>query len=155
MSPDWITKIPRIDPHALFQEFKTHPFVRTLLEGGKAVSYGAKAVPEGGYYSLPRLFADGLLIVGDSAGFLNSQRLKGIHLAIKSGMLAAETLLQAVLADDGSAAVLSQYADAFEASWARDELWKVRNFRQAFQNSVWGRDGPCRLAVRDEWPRAA
>ena len=130
-------KDPRIDPHALFQEFKTHPFVRTLLEGGKAVSYGAKAVPEGGYYSLPRLFADGLLIVGDSAGFLNSQRLKGIHLAIKSGMLAAETLLQAVLADDGSAAVLSQYADAFEASWARDELWKVRNFRQAFQNSVW------------------
>src|ERR1700719_1976008 len=77
------------DPHAAFQEFKTHPFVRKILEGGKLVRYGAKTVPYGGWYSMPKSFIDGGLIIGDSASLLNSQRLKGIHTAIKSGMLAA------------------------------------------------------------------
>ena len=75
---------PRFDPHEAFQEFKTHPFVRPILEGGKLVRYGAKTVPVGGWYSMPRTYVDGGLIIGDSASFLNSQRLKGIHLAIKT-----------------------------------------------------------------------
>lgn len=128
---------PHTDPHHLFQQFKTHPFVRRLLEDGRAVSYGAKAIPEGGYYAMPRVFADGLLIVGDSAGMLNAQRLKGIHLAVKSGMMAAETILEALNAGDFSASRLQGYEQRFARSWARKELWKVRNFRQAFQKGFW------------------
>ena len=125
------------DGHDLLQKWKTHPFLRTLLDGGKLISYGAKAIPEGGYYAMPRLYADGMVIVGDSAGFLNAQRLKGIHLAVKSGMLAAEAIFRALLRNDFSAASLKGYAEAFERSGARDELWKVRNFRQAFQRGFW------------------
>ncbi|MFQ5929857.1 MAG: 4Fe-4S dicluster domain-containing protein [Acidobacteriota bacterium] len=128
---------PCLDAHHLFQEFKTHPFIREILEGGKVLSYGAKTIPEGGYYSMPRFYANGLLIVGDSAGFLNAQRLKGIHLAIKSGMLAAETIFEALLKGDRSAATLKSYQDRFENSWAKGELWRVRNFRQAFQRGFW------------------
>ena len=128
---------PRTDTHHLFQQFKTHPFVRELLEGGKAICYGAKAIPEGGYYSMPRLYGPGVVIVGDSGGFLNVQRLKGIHLAIKSGMLASETILEAFLRNDYSAEVLKGYGEQFEKSWAREELWRVRNFRQAFQKGWW------------------
>ncbi len=128
---------PRLDGHQLFQQFKAHPWVREMLKGGEPVSYGAKAIPEGGYYSMPRLEASGLLITGDSAGFLNAQKLKGIHLAVKSGMLAAETILDAFVAGDFSAGVLGGYRERFEKSWAREELWKVRNFRQAFQRGFW------------------
>jgi len=128
---------PRMDAHRLFQQFKTNPLVRELLKEGRLVSYGAKAIPEGGYYSMPRLYSDGLLIAGDSAGFLNAQRLKGIHLAVKSGMMAAETIFEALLRDDYSSATLQGYETRFEASWAKEELWKVRNFRQAFQKGFW------------------
>lgn len=128
---------PRTDPHRLLQSLKRHPFVQKILEGGEVVSYGAKAIPEGGYYSMPRLHAAGLMIVGDSGGFLNSQRLKGIHLAVKSGMLAAEAAFEALLKADYSAEGLQKYPQAFEGSWARDELWKVRNFRQTFQGGLW------------------
>lgn len=128
---------PCTDGHHLLQTFKTHPWVREMLEGGRVVSYGAKAIPEGGYYSMPRLYADGLLIVGDSGGFLNAQRLKGIHLAVKSGMLAAETIFQALLRNDFSAGVLQGYQERFNKSWAKEELWRVRNFRQAFQRGFW------------------
>jgi electron-transferring-flavoprotein dehydrogenase len=122
----------RLDPHALFVKWKQHPAIRALLEGGKVVRYGAKAVPEGGYFAMPRLFGDGFVLVGDNAGFLNASTLKGIHLSIKSGMLAAEAIADALVADDASAAKLARYADLFEASWAKDELWGVRNWRQAF-----------------------
>lgn len=128
---------PMTDGHELLQQFKQHPFVRSLLEGGKVISYGAKAIPEGGYYSMPQLYADGMLLVGDSGGFLNPQRLKGIHLAIKSGMLAAETIFEALLEADYSSRALSRYQDSFEKSWAREELWRARNFRQMFQNGFW------------------
>ncbi len=128
---------PHLDGHHLFQEFKSHPWVSELLEGGEPISYGAKAIPEGGYYSMPQLQAGGLLVTGDSAGFLNAQKLKGIHLAIKSGMLAAETILDAFVAGDFSAPALQGYQRRFEESWAREELWKVRNFRQAFQKGFW------------------
>jgi Electron transfer flavoprotein-ubiquinone oxidoreductase, 4Fe-4S len=82
---------PRLDPQHLLQEFKKHPFVAKLLQGGHMIRYGAKSLPYGGWWSIPPVSGDGWMILGDSAGFLNSQRLKGIHLAIKSGMLAAET----------------------------------------------------------------
>ena len=87
---------PRIDPQHVLQEFKKHPFIAKLLEGGKMVRYGAKSLPYGGWWCIPPLAGDGWMILGDSAGFLNSQRLKGIHLAIKSGMLAAETAFDAM-----------------------------------------------------------
>jgi electron-transferring-flavoprotein dehydrogenase len=128
---------PCTDAHLLFQKFKQHPLVKEILEGGRILSYGAKAIPEGGYYSMPRLYADGLLMVGDTAGFLNAQRLKGIHLAIKSGMLAAESILEAFQKNDFTSGTLKGYADRFEKSWAKDELWQVRNFRQAYQRGFW------------------
>src|SRR6266511_864426 len=97
---------PLIDPHAEFQRFKSHPFLARLLKGGKMIRYGAKAIAAGGWHAMPRMYADGVLIVGDSAGFLNAARLKGIHSAIKSGMLAAETIFAALLAGDFSASNL-------------------------------------------------
>ena len=127
---------PTSDPHANLQQFKTHPMVRALLEGGKPVSYGAKAIPEGGYWAMPKLSADGLLLCGDTAGFLNGARLKGIHLAIKSGMLAAETLFECLLAGDFSKQRLAGYEKRFEASWAREELHGVRNFHQGFDHGA-------------------
>jgi len=125
-------KNPTLDPHHEFQRYKTHPAIRELLEGGKMIGAGAKAIPEGGYYSMPRMHGDGFLIVGDSAGYLNGARLKGIHLAIKSGMLAAETAFGALMAGEMSRDRLSGYERAFEESWARKELWSQRNFHQAF-----------------------
>jgi electron-transferring-flavoprotein dehydrogenase len=128
---------PLFDPHEAFQKFKTHPFVRRILEGGKLVRYGAKTVPYGGWYSMPRSFVDGGLIIGDSASLLNSQRLKGIHTAIKSGMLAAETIYEALCAGDTSAKALAAYPAKIEKSWLKEELWAVRNFHQAFHGGLW------------------
>lgn len=128
---------PRFDPHNAFQRFKTHPLVKALLEGGEMVRYGAKTIPEGGYFSIPRTAVDGALIAGDSAGFLNSQRLKGIHLAMKTGMLAAETVFAALIKGDYSGASLAAYENKWRSSWVRDELWKVRNFHQGFEKGFW------------------
>ena len=128
---------PRFDPHEAFQQFKTHPFVRRILEGGKLVRYGAKTVPTGGWYSMPRTYLDGGLIIGDSASFLNSQRLKGIHMAIKTGMLAAETIFEALRAGDTSAKSLSVFPRKVEQSWVAKELRSVRNFHQGFQHGLW------------------
>ena len=126
----------RLDPHALFVEWKKHPAIARLLAGGKVLRYGAKTVPEGGYFAMPRLYGEGYVLVGDSAGFLNASTLKGIHLAIKSGLLAAEALAEALAAGDTSRARLARYAELFEASWARAELWGVRNWRQAFDQGL-------------------
>lgn len=130
-------KDPFFDPHEAFQRFKTHPFVRRILAGGKLLRYGAKTIPEGGWYSMPRPYTAGGLIIGDSASFLNGQRLKGIHLGIKSGMLAAETIFEALAAGDTSAEKLSAFQKKVEASWIRKELWAVRNFHQSFQGGLW------------------
>src|SRR6202167_6326636 len=108
---------PRFDPREAFQEFKTHPLVRPILQGGRIACYGAKTVPVGGWYSMPRTFVDGGLIVGDSASFLNSQRLKGIHMALKSGMLAAETIFEALRTGDASAKMLEAFPRKVEQSW--------------------------------------
>ena len=128
---------PRTDPHHVFQSFKEHPFVRSLLEGAKIVRYGAKSLPYGGWNSMPKLYGNGWMLAGDSAGFLNSQRLKGIHLAIKSGMLAAETAFVALLREDASARQLAAYKARVDASWIREELYPVRNFHQAFEHGLW------------------
>ncbi len=128
---------PLFDAHAAFQNFKTHPFVRRILDGGELIRYGAKALPEGGWYSMPRVYVDGGLIVGDSASLLNSQRLKGIHIAIKSGMLAAETSYEALCAGDFSARMLSQLKTKIDQSWIKQELWPVRNFHQGFRHGLW------------------
>jgi electron-transferring-flavoprotein dehydrogenase len=128
---------PRFDPHEAFQKFKTHRFVRRILEGGKLVRYGAKTVPYGGWYSMPRNYVNGGLIIGDSASLLNSERLKGIHTAIKSGMLAAETIYEALCAQDASVKTLEEYPKKIEQSWLKTELWSVRNFHQAFHGGLW------------------
>jgi electron-transferring-flavoprotein dehydrogenase len=129
-------KNPTLDPHHEFQRFKLHPSVRQILEGGKMIAAGAKAIPEGGYFAMPRQYGDGFMILGDSAGYLNGARLKGIHLAIKSGILAAETAFHALLNEDYSSQQLSEYEALFEASWAKDEMWSQRNFHQAFEHGV-------------------
>jgi electron-transferring-flavoprotein dehydrogenase len=128
---------PRVDPHQRFQEFKTHPYVRSILEGGSLFSYGAKAIPEGGYWSQPQYYFDGGMIVGDSAGFLNSMRLKGIHLAFKTGMLAAQCAFEALETNDFSAKRLRRFEELVENSWVKEELWKVRNFHQGFERGFW------------------
>jgi len=129
-------KDPRLDPHHVMQTFKTHPFMRQLLDGGKMIRYGAKTMPYGGWFAVPPLAGDGWMLTGDSAGFVNSQRLKGIHLAIKSGMLAAESAYEALVNGDFSANQLSSYQSRVDESWIREELWKVRNFHQGFEHGM-------------------
>jgi electron-transferring-flavoprotein dehydrogenase len=120
---------PTFDLHREFQRFKTHPFVRAILEGGECLRYGAKAIPGGGLYAMPRLFGDGWLLAGDAAGAVNMARLKGVHLALKTGMLAGEAAFRALKSGEA----LRSYQEAFEASWAFEELRKTRNFRAAFK----------------------
>ncbi|MBC5806713.1 MAG: electron transfer flavoprotein-ubiquinone oxidoreductase [Candidatus Eremiobacter antarcticus] len=125
-------KNPMLEPHAEFQRFKMHPSVAALLAGGQMIRYGAKAIPEGGWFSMPRPFGEGFLLIGDSAGMLNPLKLKGIHLGMKSGMLAAETCYDAVAASDSSALRLSAYQERIDRSWIRRDLYSARNFHQAF-----------------------
>ena len=132
-SPD-----PTNDPHYRFQQFKNHPSIRKILDGGTMLHYGAKTIPEGGYYAMPRLYDDGLLLVGDGAGFLNSMRLKGIHLAIQSGMMAAETTIDAIRSDDYSSKSMAGMQKRFEASGSKTELFKVRNYHQGFESGLIG-----------------
>lgn len=128
---------PLIDPHSEFQAFKTHPAVSKILAGGKMVKYGAKSINAGGYNTMPRLYADGLLLIGDSASFLNGQRIKGIHTAMKSGMIAAEAIVTALDHEDYSTETLSLFEDKFNMSWIYDELYPVRNFHSSFQKGRW------------------
>jgi electron-transferring-flavoprotein dehydrogenase len=128
---------PFLDPHGLFQSFKEHPLLKGLLQGGKMVRYGARTISEGGWYSIPRPYADGVLLVGEAAGYLNAMRLKGVHLALKTGMLAAETALDALVAGDASVTELKRFEEKVEASSVKRELWQVRNFHQAFKGGLW------------------
>jgi len=122
---------PWFDPHRKFQQFKTHPAIRELLDGGELVEYGAKAIPLGGHYAVPRLAVHGAMLLGDAAGLLNSQKLKGIHLAMKSGMLAAETAFTAITNGDASRQTLVGYERGVEESYIGDDLRGVRNVHQA------------------------
>ena len=128
---------PLLDPHAEFQLYKTHPHIAKILEGGKMIRYGAKTTTAGGYFAMPRMYADGVLLAGDCAGFLNPQRLKGIHSAIKSGMLAAETIFEALKKGDYSANQLQQYEQRVNESWIIPELRSVRNFHAGFKHGRW------------------
>jgi electron-transferring-flavoprotein dehydrogenase len=125
-------KDPLFDPHMAFNRFKQHPTIAELLAGGTMVRYGAKAMPEGGWNTIPQTYADGVLIAGDAGGFVNSMRLKGIHLAMRTGMLAAETAFEAVRSGDASTSKLRSYQDRIDASPVRAELYPVRNVHQAF-----------------------
>jgi electron-transferring-flavoprotein dehydrogenase len=125
-------KDPMFDPHIAFQHFKRHPLIASMLQGATLVRYGAKALPEGGWYTVPKLYAGGALIAGDAAGFMNSARLKGIHLAMRSGMLAAETCFEAMRRGDTSEAALQAYESRVASSAIRAELYPVRNVHQAF-----------------------
>ncbi len=132
---------PYLSPFEEFQRFKTHPEIRKIFEGGRRIAYGARALVEGGYQCLPKLSFPGGVLVGDAAGFLNVPRIKGIHTAMKSAMLAAEAVFGSLAAesqesyDSSSEAV--RYADLFQASWLHDELHGVRNIRPSFKWGLW------------------
>lgn len=128
---------PSIDPHSEFQKFKTHPEIAKILSNGKMLKYGAKVINAGGYYTMPKFYADGVLLVGDCASFLNAQRIKGIHTAMKSGMLAAEVILSALKNDDYTVQTLQLFENKVNQSWIYDELYTVRNFHAAFQKGRW------------------
>jgi electron-transferring-flavoprotein dehydrogenase len=130
-------KDPNIDPHLEFQKFKTHPKVAEVLKGGNMIKYGAKSINTSGYWTMPKLYADGVLIVGDSGSFLNGQRIKGIHTAMKSGMLAAETIVTAFEHQDFTSKTLRHYDEKVNLSWIYDELHPVRNFHASFQSGRW------------------
>ena len=125
-------KDPLFDPHTAFNRFKQHPFVSKLLEDGHMIRYGAKALPEGGWNTIPQVFMNGGLIAGDAGGYMNSMRLKGIHLAMRTGMLAAETAFEAVRKGDTSLATMKTYQDRIDNSPVKAELYPVRNVHQAF-----------------------
>src|SRR5919112_3242633 len=116
-------------PHDLLQLFKTHPLVRKILEGGERVAWGAKALPGGGYWSMPKVAMPGALLVGDSAGMVDTVALKGVHHSIRSGMLAAESIYAALKRESDD---FSGYEDAVERSSITKELYEVRNTRQPF-----------------------
>ncbi|XHO63404.1 Electron transfer flavoprotein-ubiquinone oxidoreductase [Burkholderia ambifaria] len=120
---------PYLSPFEEFQRYKTHPSIRAFLEGGKRVSYGARAITAGGLLSLPKTVFPGGALIGDDAGFLNASRIKGSHAAIKTGMLAADAAFDAVQAGRQSDE-LNAYPDAFKQSWLYTELYRARNFKQ-------------------------
>ncbi|WP_027283668.1 electron transfer flavoprotein-ubiquinone oxidoreductase [Rubritepida flocculans] len=129
---------PWLSPFEEFQRFKQHPAVRPMLEGGKRIAYGARALNEGGFQSIPRLVFPGGALIGDAAGFLNVPKIKGTHTAMKSGMLAAEAVAEA-LAAEARPAVLEAYPRRLEASWVWEELRAVRNIRPGFAKfGFWG-----------------
>jgi electron-transferring-flavoprotein dehydrogenase len=127
---------PRLDAHEEFNRWKAHPHIRRFIEGGEVVSYGAKVIPEGGYFSLPRLYAPGALLTGDSAGFVTVSQLKGVHYAMKTGMLAAEQAFEAVLSGDTSDTALAGYEAKVRNHPMMDAFWRDRNFRHSFRGNL-------------------
>ncbi len=128
---------PYLSPYEEMQRFKTHPAIKPLLEGGRRVAYGARALVEGGFQSLPKLSFPGGVLIGDTAGFLNVPKIKGNHTAMKSGMVAADALAAHLqeTSDYGSECVA--YAQALEQSWVWSELKAVRNIRPGFHRGLW------------------
>jgi len=132
-------KNPYLSPFDEFQRFKTHPAIRPVFEGGSRISYGARALNEGGLQSLPKLVFPGGALIGCEAGTLNVPKIKGTHTAMKSGMLAAEAAFGAIVEAGGGApaAELSAYGASFERSWIHRELHRARNFRPSFKFGLW------------------
>ncbi|MDJ0973010.1 MAG: electron-transfer flavoprotein:ubiquinone oxidoreductase [Planctomycetota bacterium] len=129
-----------LDVHMKLQELKTHPFVQKILDGGEMLEWGAKTIPEGGFYALTeRRHSDGLVVLGDAAGMVEVASLKGIHYAMQSGIYAARAIFQALKKGDTSSATLKAYDDAFMESYVRKDLKKRRNMRLAFKSGfLWG-----------------
>jgi electron-transferring-flavoprotein dehydrogenase len=130
---------PLLEPYQAFLSFKKHPLIADIIQGGKVLQQGAKTLPAGGYYTMPRLALDGAVIVGDSASMLNIQKLKGIHTGMKSGMLAAEAAFGALEKEDYSAETLRVYERNVAESWIQKELYAARNFGQALSKKGLGK----------------
>lgn len=128
---DW--QYQDLSPQKELELLKAHPFVARLIEGGQVLISGVKTIPEGGYYAVPRLYASGALLVGDAAGFVNMEKIKGIHYAIRSGMAAADAVYEALARGDCSEVTLAGYQRNLEARKVLDELYHARNFRQSFK----------------------
>jgi len=126
---------PHLSPFEEFQRFKTHPSIRPIFEGGRRVAYGARALNEGGFQSIPELTCPGAAIIGCAAGFLNVPKIKGSHNAMKTGMIAAEAAF-AALRNEGDK-VLEDYPANLKKSWVWDELYRVRNIRPSFRWGMW------------------
>lgn len=122
---------PYLNPYEEMQRFKQHPVIRDVLEGGKRVSYGARAINKGGFQAIPQLTFPGGMLIGCDAGFMNYAKIKGSHNAMKTGMLAAEAIFEALQADNPGGDSLSSYTEKFKASWVYDELWRSRNVAPA------------------------
>lgn len=127
-----------LDVHLMLQHLKNHPLFKAILDGGQLVEWGAKTIPEGGYYSLPsRLHGDGLLMAGDCVGMVNVPALKGIHYAMQAGIFAAETIFEALKKDDVSAGALSGYDTKVKESFIGKDLYATRNMRLAFKDGFY------------------
>ena len=129
-------KDPTFDIHAAMQVWKTHPEVAKFIEGGTILEFGAKTLPEGGWYSVPKYYEDNLMIVGDSAGFLSTPRLKGVHLAVRSGICAAQAAALALIKGDTSESALSKYKELVNDSFIYKELYPTRNMRAVMQQGM-------------------
>ncbi len=130
---------PTLSPYQEMQRLKTHPAIRKILEGGRRISYGARALNEGGWQSIPKLTFPGGLLIGDSAGFLNVPKIKGNHTAMKSGMIAAEAMIEALktMPEDRFGTENEAYQPLIEQSWLWQELKSVRNIRPGFHKGLW------------------
>ena len=128
---------PHLSPFQEMQRFKTHPAIRPLFEGGKRLAYGARALAEGGFQSIPKLVFPGGALIGDTAGFLNVPKIKGTHTAMKSGIVCADAIIDA-LASSNPPAVLDAYPEALKKTWLWEELYLVRNVRPSFHWGLWG-----------------
>jgi electron-transferring-flavoprotein dehydrogenase len=134
-------KNPYLNPYEEFQQFKTHPQIRKFLEGGQCVSYGARALNSGGYFSIPRLTFPGGLLVGCSAGFMNVLKIKGSHTAIKSGVEAGDALFKKLTDpsyEPEKSPVIDSYQSNMEKSWVWEELHSARNIKGSFKNLYTG-----------------
>jgi electron-transferring-flavoprotein dehydrogenase len=133
MALDW--RYANLSPQQELQIFKSHSLIKNIIEGGEVVAYGAKTFPEGGFYSVPHLVADGVVIVGDAAGLTNTKRRKGLHYAIQSGIAAGEAIYQAIEDDDFTSSSLKRYHDILDQSFVMKELYASRNYRQIFSRT--------------------
>jgi electron-transferring-flavoprotein dehydrogenase len=132
---------PYLSPYDEFQRFKTHPSIRPTFEGGRRIAYGARALSEGGFQSIPKLTFPGGALIGDTAGFLNVPKIKGTHTAMKSGMTAAESLFEALtgeLASENPPREIASYGAKIKQTWIWDELYRVRNIRPSFRAGLYG-----------------
>lgn len=127
---------PQFDLHKELQRFKLHPLIKNIIQDGKPTHYGARTIPCGGLYSIPKLASDGLMLIGDSANLVDSRRMKGLHTAIKSGIIAGEVLFEALKNNDFSIGQLKKYEDKLKVSWVFEDLKKSRNFTPAVAKGI-------------------